>query len=100
MLFRSGDAPHLKSDEDRVAYLEMLMEHMATSIVLCGDDSNVKFKEIFLGYRTEWIPDGYVGCALSCAPYVVLARKAVPPAGAAALLSMKLSEWEAAVSLP
>ncbi|GBE58061.1 histidine decarboxylase proenzyme precursor [bacterium BMS3Abin01] len=96
----AGDAPHLESDEDRMAYLENLMEHMATSIVLCGDDSSVKYKEIFLGYRTGWIPEGYVGCALTCAPYVVLARNAVPPAGAAAMLSMKLSEWEAAVRLP
>ncbi len=94
----AGDAPDLESDEQRVAYLDRLMENMATSIVRCGDNSKVKYKEVFLGYRTEWIPEGYVGCALTCAPYVVLARDAVPPGGAAAMLSMSLQEWEDAVA--
>lgn len=96
----AGDSPRLMDDEGRVAYMDQLMERMATSIVRCGDNSKVMYKEIFLGYRTEWIPEGYVGCALTCAPYVVLARHAVPAGGAAAMLDLTVSEWESAVQLP
>jgi histidine decarboxylase len=93
----AGDAPHLQDDEERTAYLEQLMEHMATSIVRCGDDSRVKYREVFLGYATEWIPEGHVGCALTCAPYAVLARNAVPSSGAASMLEMTTGDWEKAI---
>ena len=81
--------------QDRVAreaYLDQLLRNIATSVIRCGDDSRVKYKAIFVGYRTEWIPEGYVGCALTCAPYVVLAKDAVPRGGAERLLDMTVSE--------
>lgn len=95
-----GDSIPSDSDEGRVAYLDNLMENIATSVIRCGDDSNVKYKEVFVGYKTEWIPEGCVGCALTCAPYVVLAKKAVPAGKQAAdIISMTISEWENAVGL-
>jgi histidine decarboxylase len=69
------------------------MEHIVDSVVLCGQDQDVRYREIFIGFKTEWVPEGRVGCALTCAPYVVLARNAVPRR-AADLLDMPLSEWE------
>ncbi len=96
----AGDVADLKNDEERVAYLDTLMRNIALSIVRCGDDSGVKYKEIFVGYTTEWIPEGYVGCALTCAPYVVLAKNAVPEgAPASEMLSMTVSDWEKAKGL-
>lgn len=90
-----GDSIPADSEEARVAYLNNLMEKIATSIVRCGDDSNVKYKEIFVGYKTQRIPEGHVGCALTCSPYIVLAKNAVPKSGIPSdLLSMSLSEWE------
>ncbi len=83
------------SQEEREAELRRRMEHIVTSVVLCGEDQDVKYKEIFVGFKTEWVPEGYVGCALTCAPYVVLARNAVPKP-AHRLLTMTLSEWETA----
>ncbi|MDP8263221.1 MAG: histidine decarboxylase, pyruvoyl type [Candidatus Ancaeobacter aquaticus] len=66
----------------------------------CGDDNNVKYKEIFVGYRTEWIPEGYVGCAIVCTPYVVLAQNAIPKnMKAKNMLDMTITEWEKAVGL-
>lgn len=95
----AGDSREIVEDEQRVVYLDNLMHNIATSIVRCGDDSKVKYKEIFVGYKTEWIPEGYVGCALTCAPYVVLAKNAVPQGKPAnAMLSMTISEWEKAVN--
>jgi histidine decarboxylase len=69
------------------------MEHIVDSVVLCGEDQGVKYKEIFVGFKNEWVPGGFVGCGLTCAPYLVLARKAVP-SPASKLLDMSLSEWE------
>lgn len=93
-----GDSIPGRTDEERKAYLDRLMENIALSIIRCGDDSNVKYKQIYIGYKMEWIPQGYVGCALTCAPYIVLARKAVPNKDPASkLLKMTISEWEKAI---
>jgi len=93
-----GDSIPSDSDEARVAYLDQLMENIATSVIRCGDDSNVKYKEVFIGYKTEWVPEDYVGCDLTCAPYAVLAKKAVPAGKTAdAMLEMTISQWEEAV---
>ena len=83
-----------ESEEARTVFLNSLMEKIATSIVRCGDDSGVKYKEIFVGYKTQWVPEGYVGCSLTCAPYLVFAKKAVPASGAASIVKMTISEWE------
>lgn len=96
----AGDRKDLKDDEERTAYFDGLMHNITTSIIRCGEDSGVKYKEIFVGYKTEWIPQGYVGCALTCAPYVVLAKNAVPKDGPpSGMLSMTISEWEKAMNL-
>jgi hypothetical protein len=53
-----------------------------------------------VGCKIEWIPEGYVGCALTCAPYVVLAREVVPARKKPdVLLHLILSEWEKAIGL-
>jgi histidine decarboxylase len=83
-----GDTP-----AERDNALHARMEHIVDSVVLCGEDQGVKYKEIFIGFKSQWVPDGYVGCGLTCAPYVVLARNAVP-SPAAKLLDMSLSQWE------
>ncbi len=91
------DAGHgIPGDEmERTAYLDNLMENIAESIVLCGDDQKVKYKEIFLGYKIKWVPENHVGCALTCAPYVVLAKNAIPQNHQPAdLLKMTINEWE------
>jgi histidine decarboxylase len=87
-------------EASRSGDLDRLVENIALSIIRCGDNSNVKYKEIFVGYKAEWIPEGNVGCALACAPYIVLARNAVlASAPAERLLFLSLSEWESAVGL-
>ncbi len=92
-----GDSIPADSEEARIAYLDRLLENIATSIVRCGDDSNVKYKQIFVGYRTTWVPEGHVGCALTCAPYVVMAKNAIPKGGPPSkMLNMTLSDWEKA----
>lgn len=95
-----GHSIPAEDSNDREAHLDRLMEHVAESIILCGEDQGVLYKEMFIGYKTEWIDDGYVGCALTCAPYVVLAKNAVPAAGPASrMLDMTISEWEESIGL-
>jgi histidine decarboxylase len=78
-------------------FLDRLMQKIALSIVRCGENSRVRYKEIFLGHKHAWIEAGYVGCALACVPYLVLAQQAIPPSGPTSLLSLTLPEWEQAV---
>ncbi len=84
-----------KSEAERTAYLESLMEHVVDSVLRCGEDQDVKYKEMFVGFKTEWVPEGYVGCALVCAPYVVLAKNASPAGEApSTMLDMTIADWE------
>ncbi len=93
-----GDSIPAQNEEGHTVYLDQLLKNIALSIIRCGRDSGVKYKKIFMGYKTQWVPEGHVGCALTCAPYVVLAKNAVPKGGPPArMLDMKLSDWEAAM---
>ena len=69
------------------------MASIVDSVMLCGEDQDVKYAEIFVGFKSEVIPAGSVGCALTAAPYLVLAKNAVP-SSPGRLLEMSLSEWE------
>jgi len=96
----AGDSISLQSKKDCAIFLERLYRNIAESVIRCGDDQNVRYKEIFVGCKIEEIPEGYVGCALTCAPYVVLARKVVPAGkNPDVLLQLTLSEWEKTIGL-
>ncbi|MDJ0719608.1 MAG: histidine decarboxylase, pyruvoyl type, partial [Prochloraceae cyanobacterium] len=98
---RSKDAHLFIEDVGEGQPPNNLIKNIYKSILLCGEDQNVLYKEIFVGCKELTIPPGGVGCALTCAPYVTLAQKAIPrhyqPAD---LLSLTISEWENALSLP
>ncbi len=83
--------------EDRYLHEFRRLENLVDSAIRCGEDVNIRFKEVFVGFTSEWVPEGHVGCALSFVPYLVLARHAVPPRPSE-LLDMTLSEWEAFVA--
>ena len=81
--------------------LDHLVQNIAQSILRCGADQGVLYREIFVGHKSIDIDDKTVGCALTCAPYVTLARKAVPAGQPPrALLDMTLPQWEQALKLP
>jgi histidine decarboxylase len=84
-----------------IAYLNQTQQNVTYSMILCGQDQEVEYTEIFVGYKYQFVPDGYEGCALTCAPYVVLAQDAIPPnAQASDILNMTISQWEQALGLP
>lgn len=75
-------------------YFSQVLRRLADSVLLVGENQGVGYKEIFVGIRHEFIPSGYVGAALATAPYVVLAKNAIPQAGPQILLDMTITDWE------
>jgi histidine decarboxylase len=97
------DADTLPGDLKTEWVVELLHardRNVTKSMILCGQDQDVLYREIFVGHKYQYIPEGFVGCALTCAPYILLAQNAIPPSQPAShLLSMTLSQWESALHL-
>jgi histidine decarboxylase len=82
-------------------FLNGSLHAVTKSMVLCGVDQNVKYSKIFAGFVYQFVPKGYVGCSLTCAPYVLLARNAIPPGGPPSnILKMTITDWEKSLGLP
>ncbi len=91
----AGSTPEFKSEQERTAYFDKLVQNIAESVLRCGEDNNAKYKEVFIGYKSAWVPAGHTGCALVAAPYVVLAKNAIPTGSVTKLLNMTITQWEA-----
>jgi len=85
--------------KDLAAFADGLRHKIATCAVRCGEDNNALYKELWISYRITWIPEGKVGCALVAAPYLVLAKNAVPEGKPETLLNMTIAGWEKKMSL-
>ena len=77
------------------AFLEDHRKSVVWSIVACGEDQSVLYDRTYIGYNYMIMDPGYVGTALTCAPYVTLAKNAVPPEGFPYLNEINLSTWVA-----
>jgi histidine decarboxylase len=84
----------VEHSDDLQTFGDELLRKIAQCAVRCGEDNDALYKEIWIGYRIRWIPEGKVGCALVAAPYLVLAKDAVPDGKPEVLLKMTISEWE------
>lgn len=89
----------LPPTDDPVAFGQMELRRMAQSVPHIEQDQLVRYRRVFVGYKYERVPANHVGAAMLVAPYLVLARKAVPPTGPEALLTMSISQWEQAVGI-
>ena len=69
------------SAEDLKAFLEEHRKSVAWSVVSCGQDSHVLFERTYVGFAYTIMKPGEIGTSLTCAPYVSLARNAVPSTG-------------------
>jgi histidine decarboxylase len=82
-------------------FLDGTLHAVTKSMVLCGVDQGVRYSEIYAGYVYQFANTNQVGCALTCAPYVLLAKNAIPPGlQASQLLGMPISKWEKLLNLP
>lgn len=82
---------------DLVRFLEEHRKNVVESVVDCGKNQSVVYERTYIGYAYTIMQPGYVGTALTVAPYVVLAKKAIPAKGFKALESMSLRKWEKSV---
>ncbi|WP_294726503.1 histidine decarboxylase, pyruvoyl type [uncultured Fusobacterium sp.] len=81
------------SAEDLKAFLEEHRKSVAWSVVSCGQDSHVLFERTYVGFAYTIMKPGEIGTSLTCAPYVSLARNAVPSTGFNSLNKISLKEW-------
>lgn len=84
----NGDAPVPD------AFADGVLRDLAKSMVRVGENQGATYKEIFLGYKSEFVPAGMVGTALAAVPYIVMAKNAIPKEGPTGLLKMSLAQWE------
>jgi histidine decarboxylase len=67
---------------------------VAKSIIDCGRDQSVLYDRTYMAYAYVMMKPGQAGTALTVAPYVTLAKKALPGGDFAVLKTMSLKEWE------
>jgi histidine decarboxylase len=92
-----GELRGQSAGETEEQYFRLVRENLAKSVMRVGANQDVKYREIFVGVKHEFVPEGSVGYAMATAPYIVLAKGAVPPGGPEKLLEMNISDWEKAL---
>ena len=85
--------------KDLTAFLERHRRSVIKSIVACGQDQSVAYDRTYISFAKVIMKPGQIGTALTVAPYVTLAQKAVPEGGFPALGKMTLSQWAKTVGL-
>ncbi|MEJ2695434.1 MAG: histidine decarboxylase, pyruvoyl type [Candidatus Sulfobium sp.] len=78
---------------DLKAFVEKHREALVWSVVACGKYQNVLYDRTYISFAYTIMKPGEVGTALAVAPYITLARDAVPSGGFSSLNRMTLSEW-------
>ncbi|WP_256996531.1 histidine decarboxylase, pyruvoyl type [Methylococcus capsulatus] len=78
-------------------YFRLIRRNLAKSVLRVGANQGVRYREIFVVVKHEFVPPGSIGHAMATAPYIVLANNAVPPGGPEKLLEMGIYDWERTV---
>jgi histidine decarboxylase len=96
-----GNAEWQPSPAQVKGKLHQHLRNVTKSMILCGQDQDVVYTAIYAGVKFIFVGKDEWGCALTCAPYVTLARDAVPNGQpASAMLDMTVDEWEKSVDVP
>jgi histidine decarboxylase len=91
------DAGIWLDNDDEAALAAWVARHrqrVAESIVACGRGQQMLFERTYLCSAHSLIPPGHLGIALAVAPYLVLARNALPGGNFSRLSELTLAEWE------
>lgn len=83
-----------QSEDDLLAFLKEHRRQVIWSVVACGADQSVLYDRSYVGFAYTIMKPGEIGTALTVAPYITLARDAVPSSGFHALNDMTLSQWK------
>ena len=88
------------TEGEAIGFLEGILRKATNSIALCGEDQDVIYDRIYIGYKYTFVEPGQVGCALSCTPAVYMAQNAIPAdMKPADLCQMTISDWEEKLGL-
>jgi len=71
---------------------------LLNAVSLVGENLAVRYERILISVQARTVPVGSLGCVLTAAPYLKLAKGSVPAQGVAALEHMTVREWESEVS--
>ncbi|BAF71838.1 histidine decarboxylase, pyruvoyl type [Sulfurovum sp. NBC37-1] len=85
------------NDKDLDAFLQKHRKSVLWSVAACGKDQSVLYERSYISYAYVIMKPGEVGTALTVAPYVVLAKDAIPKEGFGQLKKMNLKEWEKSI---
>lgn len=78
---------------------QYLLDSMVRSVVKIGENQLVEYEKIYVAFKEIPVEAGEVGCALVVAPYITLARNAIPRGGTEQLAKSDLSQWLASIGL-
>ncbi len=76
---------------------ESIIEKTAKSINKIGQIQGINYIKAFIGMRKVEVKSGEMGCALVAAPYITLAKNAIPLTGFKSLQNMTFEQWKKAV---
>lgn len=79
--------------DDLKSFLEQHREAVVWSIVACGENQSVLYDRTYISFAYTIMKPGHIGTALTVAPYVTLARDAIPSGGFNSLNQITLSQW-------
>jgi histidine decarboxylase len=88
------DTGQFPSSVNPEAFLNVVKENLAKSIIQIGKNQGIRYKQVFVGGKFIEINEGEIGCALVAAPYFKLAKRAIPVTGLESLVNCSLEEWE------
>ncbi|MEI6478283.1 MAG: histidine decarboxylase, pyruvoyl type [bacterium] len=75
-----------------------IIESLLLSVKRISENLNVEYEKIFIGFKCKNVQSGQVGCVITAAPYIHLAKNAIPKGDIPALEHMSLSDWQSQVS--
>jgi histidine decarboxylase len=70
-----------------------VIENLILSVERVSQNLGVRYEKIFIGSHYRSVKVGEVGCVITAAPYVHIARRAIPHNDPALLQRMTLNEW-------
>ena len=73
---------------------QQLLNSMVLSVLQIGENQSVEYEKIYVASKEVAIEPLEVGCALVVAPYITLARNAIPAGGIKQLSESDLAQWQ------
>jgi len=71
-----------------------VIENLILSVERISQNLGVRFERVFIGFKYRNVKAGEIGCAITAAPYIHVARNAVPDANPSLLTEMSVADWK------